>query len=1229
MAMFLNGWEESPNQYTGWTLSGIAQCGHHLYLSGGGQDTLASTAAWTLRNGSLPTVESNRFKYTTRSDIKTTSNLPNGNFDLRFDWDSVIAPTDAGAASNVVSHCMALDYAGANFILLQLTSPSFSATLQSSTGNASGVAIGGLRHGTLRLNRTGNVFTGYLLNPFTNAWTNLGTLTKAFATLATDIVIGTISTSTTVGKGYNQYLRNVVPTVTTGTATSPVMDTVDGLRGIGWFVDSGGTGTVLMEYRFGQTSGACSAASYQTATSFLPIVPSAGNRYVQVRLTISGGSTTLPSPEVGPILVNGSIDQATTSLLFKRLVTSFTRHSNTLYQVCMDEQQIYKTCVWSRAALGVGRWVTANNRNLTFEGTTWDLGDYAVQGLVNSITGPNGYLGTNQVQVEAAYTLLPGLVAGWSVFGSILTSQQKTDLTSSINTWISQHPALNWNGFAITNRLAMTALWNLDGSHTSGQWDSTVAGVPYTDADCATYVTNLSNGYIGQGAFNDQPGHNDDTYSVAIGLQNGLILGIKPTFTSAATLIDWLQQVDRTFRQICTPEGVGSLHGRSVGGDDAVGQAQLNFSCAETASGRYDTARELLTNGVWYLLRYCFQFGPDFFTFTLTRQSNVLSIEGYGSNALSNGEMISAFGMFATNSALYTLPPSSYPGEEAGAAIWVGPTTGIAYGGGVNDPQLQSHGTSYDAGGGSGYQSKYPMRIGADHFGQNTGIGSDNAPCPQNGFFYYTDSSLSAGNKCSLQKPTTAEAIHTGRGVVIWRSGTPWQFSATVSTGTNAAGVTATEATYLRGHHAVAVAKVALVADGRTMSNFGFASPPIPLANGDSLNNTATTTAYAYAEAPATYQEILSVIVTGITSNMQGAGVPRTGTAFLLAANQINRMNYGGAGVDLLNASATPSGTVYAAADFAFSHAAMTAATETAYVGSFSQVGDVITFTFDANAVVASENVYIGMSAQNLSGQAIGSYSVTGSAVKAFVGKSSAADWWGGGDLTSVSFSSVLQATLGTAGNLSIYKISSTTTQVRADQGDVTLYAACLPTNFALVYAYDVFDSLIDITSLCTVTSGVSVVIPSGVVTTYSFGIARFNVTTLPPATAFLLSGPSQGPIGVPSTPFTLIPDGPLASGEVVTLSDNAAGGTFTPSTLTFLIGSSTGQTFTYTPAVLGTISILTSPSPTLGTPPSATYTSTGLPLSIVPIPVQFNYVQTTEVKFNFVQAQSPEFARK
>ncbi len=1191
--MFLNGLEESPNQYTGWTLSGIAQCGHHLYLSGGGQNNLSALTNWPASSGTRPTVEGARFKYgvITGQQNNVTDILPNGNFDLRCDLDVITSQLEGGGSSTFETVQIGFLY-GAAFCYFFFRRPGSSAGVHSSIGGVASVSIPTtFRYGSVRINRATNLFTAYYQDQFTGAWTSLASATNAHVTQTTACFLASSITGTG-NKHYLQNLRNVVPTVTSGTATSPVMDTVDGLRGVGWFTDAGGTGTVLVEYRVGQTSGACSAASYQTATSFLPITPQAGNRFVQVRLTISGGSTTAPSPEVGPILVNGSLDQATSTLLFKRMVTSYCRHTNSLNQICQGEATIFKNATWSRPALGVGRWVVANAQNLTFEGATWDLGAYVINGIVTTFTDAvNGYGGTNQIQVEAAYTALPGLVAGWSVFGPILTGTQKTNLTTAINTWISQHPAINWNAFAICNRLGLTALWNLDGSHTSGQWDSTVAGVPYTDADSASFLTNLSGGYVGQGAFTDQPGHNDDSYSNAIGLQLGMCLNIKPTYVSAATLIDYIQQGDRSYRQVTGPDGLMALHGRSVGAQLWLEGAQLNFECAEVASGRYDTAREQASNSVWSMLRFAYQPGYDFMTYTVTRQGATGSIEGYGSNALANGECITSLGLYATSAALYTSAPAAYAGESPGAAIWQGPATGIVFGGGANDPQLQSHATAYDAGGGSGYQSKYPMRIGAVHFGQNTGIGSDNAPCPQNGFFYWTDSALSAGNKTSLQKPTTAQAIHTGQGVVVWRSGTPWQFSATVSTGTNATGVTAAEATYLRGHHAVAVAKVALVADGRTMSNFGFASPPIPLASGDSLANTATTSVYAYAEAPSTYQEILSVIVTGLTSNLNGAGVPRTGTAFLLAANQLNRNNFGGAGVDLLNASATPSGTVYAAADFALSHAAMTAATETAYVGSFSQVGDVITFTFDANGVVASENVYIGMSAQNLSGQAIGNYSVTGSAVKAFVGKSAAADWFGGSDLTSISFSSVLQATLGVAGNLAIYKKSSATTQVWADQGDVTLYAACLPTGFALVYGYDVFDNAINITASCTVTSGVSVVIPAAVVTTYKFGIARFDVAITPPATAFTLTGPATVTVFA-ATVFTLAPNGPVASTEVVTLSDSGAGGTFSQNPITFTIGSSAAQTFTYTPIIFGSITILTSPSPTLGTPPSLTFTS-------------------------------------
>jgi len=103
-------------------------------------------------------------------------------------------------------------------------------------------------------------------------------------------------------------------------------------------------------------------------------------------------------------------------------------------------------------------------------------------------------------------------------------------------------------------------------------------------------------------------------------------------------------------------------------------------------------------------------------------------------------------------------------------------------------------------------------------------------------------------------------------------------------------------------------------------------------------------------------------------------------------------------------------------------------------------------------------------------------------------------------------------------------------------------------------------------------------------------------VTQTGSATGFSLSGPSSGTSGVASTNFTATPvGGSLASNETVTLDDGGAGGSFSTNPLSFSSGSSIGITFTYAPAATfqGTVTITATPSPTLGSPPTAQYAVT------------------------------------
>ena len=101
--------------------------------------------------------------------------------------------------------------------------------------------------------------------------------------------------------------------------------------------------------------------------------------------------------------------------------------------------------------------------------------------------------------------------------------------------------------------------------------------------------------------------------------------------------------------------------------------------------------------------------------------------------------------------------------------------------------------------------------------------------------------------------------------------------------------------------------------------------------------------------------------------------------------------------------------------------------------------------------------------------------------------------------------------------------------------------------------------------------------------------------TDVSSANAYTLSGPSSGQNGVASSNFTVTPNGSLSSSTVVTPSDGGAGGTFTPATVTFPASSSASQTFTYTPATTGSITVSTSNNGGLTNPSSLTYQSYNL----------------------------------
>lgn len=98
-----------------------------------------------------------------------------------------------------------------------------------------------------------------------------------------------------------------------------------------------------------------------------------------------------------------------------------------------------------------------------------------------------------------------------------------------------------------------------------------------------------------------------------------------------------------------------------------------------------------------------------------------------------------------------------------------------------------------------------------------------------------------------------------------------------------------------------------------------------------------------------------------------------------------------------------------------------------------------------------------------------------------------------------------------------------------------------------------------------------------------------------PAATAYTLTGPASGSVGVASAVFTVQSNGALASAVMVTPSDGGGGGSFTPSTATMAIGTNTSATFTYTAGSAGTKTISTTNGGGLTNPASRSYTASAV----------------------------------
>ncbi len=114
----------------------------------------------------------------------------------------------------------------------------------------------------------------------------------------------------------------------------------------------------------------------------------------------------------------------------------------------------------------------------------------------------------------------------------------------------------------------------------------------------------------------------------------------------------------------------------------------------------------------------------------------------------------------------------------------------------------------------------------------------------------------------------------------------------------------------------------------------------------------------------------------------------------------------------------------------------------------------------------------------------------------------------------------------------------------------------------------------------------------------FGYGLRALEAEEVSFATAYSVTGPTTGPSGVESDPFTVTPNGPVEGTVTVTPSDGN-GGTFDPATVD-LSGDDT-PTFTYTPSSAGVKTITFTNDGGLTDPAPLEYTATGGPTPPAP----------------------------
>lgn len=1057
------GLEES-SPYDGATLSNLSVAGQSLTL--GRVHQLNSANGLTLASGTAPTYEFDRARFTAAGETTWNTALGAG-FDLRVEYDLTTVPQDNSLTGDTVLLSARID-ANNHVEVLRSTGFRMVVTQAGVVRSTSTIEAASPRLGRLRLLRAGNVFTASYWSWELDAWVSIGTYTQAY----TGTFSARVGSRSAGVKFHMRGLQDALAVSATGSYISAVFEATGGLRGVDYASLAGGTGaTVLVDYRRAATVAGVAGASWLTLATDGSTTIDATLPYVQVRATLSA-TVGVASPTVGAFMARCTLSRETADLLFRRGLAALHRHTDANNRLAINEAAFNPTmpggltsALIARTGFGYGRWLAQGNSPfVTIDGTSFDSAATFIAGADRLV---QDYDYDNGMQVEASF-LLQALYHGRSVLLPRMTGAQKSDWTTKLTRSIGVAVgAVNYNAFIMHEKRLLTLLSTYD----PGYWRT------YTDASLDSHFAAIQAAGYSNGSWNDSiTAEHRDAYSSAFPIWYANILEVHPNYGNAATMREQSREHAREMAPSVSQDGLPFYYGRSIHAGIWVQYAQTLVPLSRDSEIFRPKAREAISTGVNSLFAKTMLHGFDVFAPLLDRRSNSAGAEAYTTHSLLTPQIYGTIGDAAATSEVWEAPAAevSYP---ASVNVWQGQGVVSVRGARTGAPLVTLHAKSWDATLTTPllYGSRYAGRVVSPRFGQNVGAYLS-TPSPQNGFWIFRDNALSTNNLCSLQEASSAFTWHLGRAGATWRTGLARQFSATVA-GT-ATTTPMTDIALALDNHIIVVSKIELGA--RTASLVTLYTPPIPMppATGLAVQTTDAAAYWSYGERQ--IESVLSTFVRSLTPTT----IPTVESSISHAPN--NRLwNVGRSG--RISTTVSKTGTIYPAADIALLHGQMVPATEASYVTNYSQVGDVV--TFDANTV---DTAWVAFTGQT--NPTHGNWSLTGTDVRAFSGRKTATDYFGAANVTQVSYSGAAQLLASVAANIAAEKVGTTQVKLWTSGGGSLTMKAAMMASATTVLAYDRDGLQVDITSQCTFSAG-DVTIPSGVVASYTYGMARFLVT--------------------------------------------------------------------------------------------------------------------------------------